>query len=131
MLVTLASRDLDICACTVKRLAAGGNDELRAALACTLRNRLVAFSRRGPVAPLKVCRDFLREATGASKERLPQEEKSGAEWCRAMAVSCLAWSGDLVDPTNGATSCHRHDMPAPWATGRAATALIGEYIFLR
>jgi hypothetical protein len=131
MLITLASHDLNVCARTVEVLAAGGNNELRAALACTLRNRLVASSLRGPLAPAEICRDFLYQATGQSREHLPREAGSGAEWCRAMAMNCLAWSGDLVDPTNGATSCHRHDLTAPWAAGRPAKALIGDYIFLR
>ena len=131
MLITLASHDLDICARTVEVLAAGGNNELRAALACTLRNRLVACSRHSPLAAAEICRDFLHQAMGRSREHLPREQGSGPEWWRAMAMNCLAWSGDLVDPTNGATSCHRHDLAAPWAAGRAATALIGDYIFFR
>jgi hypothetical protein len=73
----------------------------------------------------------MREATGAAPAELAPAATSDIAWCRAMAINCLVWSGDLVDPTNGATSCHRHDMMAPWAARRPATALIGAYIFLR
>jgi hypothetical protein len=132
MQVTLASHDLDLCARTVKVLANGGADELRAALAWALRNRLIAAPRRETCATPEVCKDFLREATGFDDSLLaPTTTSSDVEWCRAMAINCLVWAGDLVDLTNGATSCHRHDMQAPWAADRAATALIGSYIFLR
>jgi hypothetical protein len=133
MLVTLASRDLDLCARTVKFLASGGADDLRAALACTLRNRLLAAWRAAMPSAMDVCQDFCREATGTACAQLflATGASCDVEWYRALAINCLAWSGDLVDPTNGATSCHRHDMNARWAARRAATALIGAYIFLR
>lgn len=132
MLVTLASHDLDLCARTVKILAPDGTDDLRAALACTLRNRFVALWRRDTPCVLEMCQNLLREATGSSCAQLSMAALfSDAEWCRAMAINCLVWAGDLGDPTNGATSCHRHDMTAPWAAKRPATALIGTYIFLR
>ena len=132
MQITLASHDLDLCAQTVKVLASGGADDLRAALAWALRNRLSSAAREKDPATPEICRNFLREATGSVDTRLaPTTTSSDVEWCRAMAINCLVWAGDLVDLTNGATSCHRHDMQAPWASHRAATALIGSYIFLR
>ncbi len=134
MLVTLASHDLDVCARTVKVLAGDGCDDLRAALASTLRNKFFLLWREKTPTALDVCQALLREASGSSGPR-PQlsaaPASSDIEWYRAMAINCLVWSGDLVDPTNGATSCHRHDIKAPWAARRAATALIGAYIFLR
>ena len=131
MLVTLASHDLDLCARTVKVLVSGGADELRAALAWTLRNRFMDAWRKTTPSALDICQDLLREATGCSGGQFLATALSDPEWCRAMAINCLVWSGDLADPTNGATSCYRHDMQAPWAAERAATALIGAYIFLR
>jgi hypothetical protein len=132
MLVTLASHDLDLCARTVKVLAADSSGDVRAAIASTLRNRIIASWRSEQSSPLAVCQTLLREATGCAVPDLgAAPASSDVEWCRAMAVNCLVWSGDLADPTNGATSCHRHDVKAPWAARRAATALIGAYIFLR
>jgi hypothetical protein len=132
MLVSLASHDLDLCARTVKVLAADCNGEVLAALASTLRNRIIVSWRRDTPSPLDVCRALLIEATGNPVPQLCNAPASSdIEWCRAMAVNCLVWSGDLADPTKGATSCHRHDVQAPWAARRAATALIGSYIFLR
>ncbi len=131
MLATLASRDFDLCARTVKLLAAGEPEELRAALACALRNRIVTAWKKASSAPLDICQDFIQEATGARSELLNGPGEFDAEWCRAMAMNCLVWSGDLADPTNGATSCHRHDVTASWDARRAPTALIGAYIFLR
>jgi hypothetical protein len=132
MLVTLASHDLDLCARTVKVLAPGGTDDLRAALACTLRNRFVALGRRDVPCVREMCQSLLREATGSACAQISAiTPSSDVEWCRVMAINCLVWAGDVNDLTNGATSCHRHDMTAPWAARRAATALIGTYIFLR
>lgn len=132
MLVTLASHDLDLCARTVTILAAGGTDDLRAALACTLRNRFIASWRNDTPCVREMCQSVLREATGSACAQISAAAASSdVEWCRAMAINCLVWAGDLDDATNGATSCHRHDMTAPWAARRAATALIGTYIFLR
>jgi hypothetical protein len=132
MLITLAFHDLDLCARTVKFLAGEGADDLRAALASTLRNRFVALTQKQTPTILHVCQTLLHEATGGA---ISQPEAmtpfSDIEWCRAMAMNCLVWSGDVADPTNGATSCHRHNMKAPWAARRNATALIGAYIFLR
>ena len=131
MLVTLAPQDLDICARTVKFLDKDGADNLGAALASALRNRFLLSCRSRKPTISRVCQDFLREATGEPPVELAPAATSDVAWCRAMAINCLVWSGDLADPTNGATSCHRHDLKAPWAARRSATALIGAYIFLR
>jgi hypothetical protein len=132
MLITLAFHDLDLCARTVKLLAGEGADDLRAALASTLRNRFVALAQKQTPSVLHVCQSLLHEAIGcAVAQPDAMTAFSDVEWCRAMAMNCLVWSGDVADPTNGATSCHRHDMKAPWAARRDATALIGAYIFLR
>ena len=132
MLITLAFHDLDLCARTVKLLTGEGADDLRTALASTLRNRFVALTQQQTPSILHVCQALLHEATGGAVSRPGDIATfSDVEWCRAMAMNCLVWSGDVADPTNGATSCHRHDMKAPWAARRDATALIGAYIFLR
>lgn len=132
MLVSLASHDLDLCARTVKVLAADCSGEVLSALASTLRNRMIVSWRTETPSPRDICQALLIEATGNPVPQLSDAPASSdVEWCRAMAVNCLVWSGDLADPTNGATSCHRHDVKAPWAARRAPTALIGSYIFLR
>jgi hypothetical protein len=131
-MITLESQDLDFCARTVTAMASGETDDLKAALAWTLRNRFLACARVARPSAKAICYDLLREGTGCSTAALPPAPASSdADWCRALAINCLVWSGDLVDPTSGATSCHRHDMRAKWAARRVPTALIGAYIFLR
>lgn len=132
MLITLGSQDLAVCARTVKALAVKQPDDLKAALAWTLRNRITALAQTArPRAP-DVCLSLLREATALAERQLPRAPAaSDAEWRRTQAINSLVWSGELADPTNGATSCHRHDITVRWAARRVATALIGAYIFLR
>jgi hypothetical protein len=132
MIITLASHDIDLCTRTVLAIAAGEKADVQTALAWTLRNRFIASARNGDPTADAVCRDLLREATGSPSATLPEAPASSeAEWRRALEINCLVWSGDLADPTNGATSCHRHDRTARWAARRVPTALIGAYIFLR
>jgi hypothetical protein len=132
MMITLESQDLDLCARAVTVMATGDTDDLKAALAWTLRNRFLERAKVERPSTLAICNALLREATGSKAASLPPPlEQPDPDWCRALAINCLVWSGDLVDPTSGATSCHRHDKTARWATKRVPTALIGAYIFLR
>ncbi len=132
MMITLQSQDLNLCARTVVAMAADATDDLKAALAWTLRNRFVARARVERPSAGTICQTLLREATGCSTASLPDKPASSdADWRRSLAINHLVWRGDLVDPTSGATFCHRHDMTARWAARRVPTALIGAYIFLR
>jgi hypothetical protein len=132
MLMSLASNNLDVYARTVAALSEGGADDLKTALAWTLRNRLTALGPVGASYSEEACLDVLREATGRKNSALPPAPMTPhPDWCRSLAINCLVWSGDLEDPTDGATSCHRHDIKPLWAGRRVATALIGPYIFLR
>lgn len=132
MLITLGSQDLALCARTVTALALEQPDDLKAALAWTLRNRITALAQTARPRAHDVCLALLREATALAAPKLPRTPVApNAEWRRTLAINCLVWSGELADPTNGATSCHRHDITVRWAARRVATALIGAYIFLR
>lgn len=132
MLITLGSQDLALCARTVTALALEQPDDLKAALAWTLRNRITALAQTARPRAHDVCLALLREATALAAPKLPRTPVApNAEWRRTLAINGLVWSGELADPTNGATSCHRHDITVRWAARRVATALIGAYIFLR
>jgi hypothetical protein len=132
MLITLGSQDLAVCARTVKVLAVEQPDDLKAALAWTLRNRITALAQTARPRAHEVCLALLREATASAPPKVPRAPAaSDADWQRTLAINTLVWSGELVDPTNGAISCHRHDVTMRWAARRVATALIGAYIFLR
>lgn len=48
---------------------------------------------------------------------------------RAIAIACLVVSGDLEDPTDGATHFHRHSEDPEWAQAAMPKALIGGYIY--
>jgi hypothetical protein len=132
MLITPGSQDLAVCARAVKALALEQPDDLKTALAWTLRNRITTLAQTARPRAHDVCLALLREATALAAPKLPRTPAaSDAEWRRTQAITSLVWSGELADPTNGATACHRHDITARWAARRVATALIGAYIFLR
>lgn len=50
-------------------------------------------------------------------------------FCRAFAAACLVASGDLADPTGGATHFHLHTDEPGWAHVATPKALIGRHIF--
>lgn len=132
MLITLGSHDLALCARTVKALTLEQTDDLKAALAWTLRNRIAVAARTARPRAHDICLGLLREATASASLKLPRAPAaSDTDWRRTMAINRLVWNGELADLTNGATSCHRHDVTARWSSRRIATALIGAYIFLR
>ncbi len=49
----------------------------------------------------------------------------------AMSAACQAVAGEVLDPTRGATRCHRHDTEPDWAAAHVATAILGDVVFYR
>ena len=48
---------------------------------------------------------------------------------RALGAACRAWTGDVPDPTRGATRFHLHTDYPRWAQQTAPNALIGKNFF--
>lgn len=90
-------------------------EEGQVALACAILNRMRRFgpddSGTGGAAGAGNC-DF-----------------ADAAFARAFAVACLVLSGDIDDPTGGATHFHRHSRNPKWARGAVPKALIGQHMF--
>jgi spore germination cell wall hydrolase CwlJ-like protein len=84
-------------------------EEGRVALAFAAMNRMKRF---GPERAGETCPNFNDRA-----------------FCRAFAAACLAASGDLADPTGGATHFHLHTDEPFWASAATPKALIGRHIF--
>lgn len=133
MLMRLAPTDIDLCARAIGFLAGDQPDTIRASLSWVIKNRLNAVAEACSALPdlARICREMLWEATGLQQSGHERANLSNSEWCRIYAVSCLVWAGDLEDPTNGATACHRHDTIRKWAKDRTPTALLGPFIFYR
>ncbi|HEX7775258.1 MAG TPA: hypothetical protein VF449_01890 [Parvibaculum sp.] len=84
-------------------------EEGRVALAFAAMNRMRRF---GPEGAGAACPDF-----------------TDRDFCRAFAAACLAASGDMPDPTGGATHFHLHTEEPGWARAATPKALIGRHLF--
>tara|TARA_R110000868_G_scaffold244926_4_gene501414 strand:+ start:9434 stop:9883 length:450 start_codon:yes stop_codon:yes gene_type:complete len=91
------------------------SEEGQVALACAILNR---FRRYGPDEG---------GSGGAAGDRSCEFGK--ASFARAFAVACLVLSGDIDDPTGGATHFHRHTLNPKWARRATPKALIGQHMF--
>lgn len=92
------------------------DEEGQVAMACAILNHMRRFGREGGGnggAAVQPCESL-------NIERLP--------W-RAFAIACLVVSGDMEDPTGGATHFHRHTENPEWALAATPKALIGSYLY--
>jgi hypothetical protein len=133
MLMRFFPKDIDLCARAIAVLGGEQPDDVSASLSWVIKNRLNSVAGPRAVLPdlARVCREVLWEAAELQQSGHESANLSNSEWCRIYAVNCLVWAGDLDDPTNGATSCHRHDTIRKWARSRTPTALLGPFIFYR
>ncbi len=96
----------------------GGQDdeEGQVALACAILNRMRRFGPSG-------------EGGGGAAAHVGVWDVTDTGFCRAFAVACLVLSGDIEDPTGGATHFHRHAENPKWARRATPKALIGRHLF--
>lgn len=133
MLKTISKSDLEICARTIAELGADQPEDVRSSLGWVLRNR---FERKKAnpdrcIAIRTACEAVLDEAFNKQKSLNRDFYISDAEWYRIQALNYLVWAGDVIDQTNGAIACHRHDIYPFWAKSRTPTALLGSFLFFR
>jgi spore germination cell wall hydrolase CwlJ-like protein len=112
--VTLAASlaEMMALALAIRDEVRGEAEEGRLALAWAARNRMALSGTGG------CC---------AAKERRP--DFADAAFCRAFAAACLVASGDIDDPTGGATHFHLHTDEPGWARDATPKALIGRHLF--
>lgn len=129
---------LNTYALTVCLVARNEPDLVKTAVAWLIRNRLCSGSpANGAANPNHSApHGFGRVCQALITDLLPGGWRTGGgpgfqdpDFCRALAMVCLVCSGDLPDPTNGATRCHRHDSLPEWAQSLLPTALIGSLLF--
>jgi hypothetical protein len=92
------------------------DEEGQVALACAILNRIRRFGPGG-------------EGSGGASARVGIWDVTDKSFCRAFAVACLVLSGDIDDPTSGATHFHRHAENPKWARRATPKALIGRHLF--
>jgi hypothetical protein len=102
----------------VRDLSGTFDDEEKVALAWTLRNRM--SGKAG---------DAKAEALVVSGGPSCPGELSDPRLAQAIELVTAVWLGEIPDPTNGATVCHRHDITPPWTKFRKVKALIGQQLF--
>lgn len=105
--------DLARLALGIRDLMEEEDEEGQVALVCAILNRRRRFGPEGGGAP-----------QGRSDFDFTEPMLA-----RAFAVACLVLSGDLDDPTDGATHFHRHDENPRWARRATPKALIGGHLF--
>lgn len=92
------------------------DEEGQVALACAILNRMRHFGPDG-------------EGGGGASARAGVWDVTDTGFCRAFAVACLVLSGDIDDPTGGATHFHRHTDNPEWSRGAKPRALIGSFLY--
>lgn len=92
------------------------DEEGQVALACAILNHMRRFGPSG-------------EGGGGASAHVGVWDVTDTGFCRAFAVACLVLSGDIDDPTDGATHFHRHVESPRWARRATPKALIGRHLF--
>jgi len=92
------------------------DEEGQVAMACAILNHM---------------RDYGHDegGNGGAAARVGTSSEAGRLPWRAFAIACLVVSGDMADPTDGATHFHRHTDDPEWARAATPKALIGNYIY--
>lgn len=108
-------------ALSIRDLMADEGEEGQVALAWAVLNRMRRFGTNGG-------------SEGGSGGESGGGASMAAVFCepgflRALAIACLIMSGDIADPTDGATHFHRHDEEPAWAWAARPKALIGWHLF--
>jgi hypothetical protein len=116
--LTFLPREMEDIACLAlsicRVLEVEDDEEGQVAMACAILNHMRRFGREGGGnGGAQACEPL-------AVERLP--------W-RAFAIACLVVSGDMEDPTAGATHFHRHTENPEWAQAATPKALIGSYVY--
>ncbi|NWG46786.1 MAG: hypothetical protein HXY25_09605 [Alphaproteobacteria bacterium] len=98
----------------------GESEECKVAVAHALRNRLKTQPSSLPAGRRS---DVTWDAGLA-----PPDDPALAS---ALAIVCRVWTGEIADPTHGATLYRPHSAPPPEVPAVKATALLGRYCFYR
>lgn len=118
---------------TVLVVASDDTEPVQTAMVWVLLNRARQAGGEEGVPPSgvllsRLCGELMSEVKRASPEaRTPALDT--AEFCRALATVCLVCSGDIADPTQGATRFHRHDEMPEWARLAEPRALLGRRFY--
>jgi N-acetylmuramoyl-L-alanine amidase len=66
-----------------------------------------------------------------NRDRLDHVTIDTPEYLRATGVAAIVITGDIPDPTNGATNYHTKVIHPPWADKMTKVAEIGNHVFYR
>lgn len=140
MTLQVSNTDMHEFARIVWTLAGSDSAEAQAAMAWVIVNRMmVSGVRSGPKngperfgdgSLVAACKSVLTEQKARKEQPCLREAGFGnIEFCRAFAVVCRVWNGDLADPTSGAVDFHNHKQNPGWSRDRNPSALIGRHFY--
>lgn len=128
--------DLTIMAKTIWGEARGEGYLGQVAVAWVIRNRATSPSWWGN-SLISVCLKHAQfscwNRTDPNRAHLEALDVPDPGYIRALGIACLVVTGDLADPTEGATSYHANTMPVypVWADQAKRAAVIGRHTFYR
>jgi len=127
--------DLIIMTHLMMLFAAGGPSLAREGLAFMIKNRVVLAKTHlagfGHPHPIYGGGDWASACIEITDTPLHLDTGMSRAHILAMSVACRAVAGEIFDPTQGATRCHRHDMEPDWAAAHVATAILGDVVFYK
>ena len=92
------------------------DEEGQVAMACAILNHMRRYGPDGG-------------GQGGAPARAAEASRAEKLSWQAFAIACLVMSGDMEDPTDGATHFHRHTENPQWAQRATPKALIGSYVY--
>lgn len=129
--------ELDTLARTLWGEARGEALAGKEAVACVILNRVRRARQRGGWwwggSVEQVCRRPYQfscwNQDDPNRPKLETVAPSNRAFRACLEVARRALSGELTDPTRGATHYHTRDVLPPWARGRQPSAAIGGHLF--
>ncbi len=140
MTLQVSNTDMHEFARIVWTLAGSDSPQAQTALAWLIINRMDASgaqpgsgihpARYGDGSLVAACKSVLADQKARGDQSgLCDAGFGNIEFCRAFAVVCRVWNGDLADPTNGAVDFHDHNQNPGWSHERNPSALIGRHFY--
>jgi len=127
--------DLIIMTQLMMLFAAGGPSLAREGLAFMVKNRVVLAKTHlagfGCPHPVYGSGDWASACVEVTNIPFHPDAGMSRAQVLAMSVACQAVAGEIFDPTQGATRCHRHDIEPDWAAAHVATAILGDVVFYK
>lgn len=133
-MMTNKEREIDLTARTIWGEARGEGIRGMQAVANVIRNRVKAGSWYGQTYEDVVLKPYQFSCWNENDPNFSKiwtVDESDVQFSNAKGIAKLAYNGDLLDITGGATHYHRAGATPNWAFYMQKTAVIGNHIFYK